>query len=40
LSAIKRLTDADWAEDGIDADSVPHLKIFFAEWRAGLASNE
>jgi hypothetical protein len=40
LNAIKRLTDADWAEDGIGADSVPLLKSFFAEWRAGLASDK
>ena len=40
LNAIKRLTDADWAEDGIDPDSVPQLRSLFAEWRADLASDE
>lgn len=26
LSAVERLTDADWAEDGIGSDSVPQLR--------------
>ncbi len=39
LNAIKRLTDADWAEDGISADAVPQLTSLFAEWRAALASD-
>lgn len=38
LNAIKRLTDADWAEDGIDADSVPSLREVFAKWHTSLAA--
>jgi predicted nucleotidyltransferase component of viral defense system len=38
LNAIKRLTDADWAEDGISVDAVPQLTSLFAEWRAALAA--
>lgn len=38
LNAIKRLTDADWAEDGIRANAVPQLTSLFAEWCADLAS--
>lgn len=40
LNAIKRLTEADWDEDGISADAVPQLTSLFAEWRAALASGE
>jgi hypothetical protein len=40
LNAIKRLTDADWAEDGIEPDSVPQLRSLFAEWYADLTSDE
>lgn len=40
LNAIKRLTDADWAEDGIESDSVPQLRSIFAEWYADLTSDE
>jgi hypothetical protein len=38
LNAIKRLTNADWAEDGIRVDAVPQLTSLFAEWRAALAA--
>ncbi len=38
LNAIKRLTDADWAEDGIRANAVPQLTSLFAEWRGALDS--
>lgn len=40
LNAIKRLTDADWAEDGIRPDDVPNLQGVFAEWRARLATED
>ncbi|MHA6620806.1 nucleotidyl transferase AbiEii/AbiGii toxin family protein [Pseudonocardia sp. DLS-67] len=39
LNAIKRLTDADWAEDGISADAIPQLTSLFAEWHTSLASD-
>lgn len=37
LNAIKRLIDADWAEDGIDIEDVPGLRSTFDTWRADLA---
>lgn len=40
LNAIRRLTESDWAEDGIGSDSVPHLRSVFAGWHAGLACSE
>jgi hypothetical protein len=39
LNAIKRLTDADWAEDGISADAIPQLTSLYAEWHTSLASD-
>ena len=39
LNAIKRLTDADWAEDGISTDAIPQLTSFFTEWHTSLASD-
>ncbi len=38
LNAIKRLSDADWAEDGITPDAVPVLAKTFADWHARLAA--
>ena len=38
LNAIKQLTAADWAEDGIRAQAVPQLTSVFAEWRAALTA--
>lgn len=39
LNAIARLTDQDWTEDGIDAESVPEIQLTFAEWRDCLLTN-
>jgi len=39
LTAINRLTDADWAEDGIDAENVPELQETFWDWRERLAGD-
>jgi hypothetical protein len=36
LNAIKRLTDADWAEDGIDIKALSRLRSTFDPWRADL----
>ena len=38
LNAISRLTDADWAEDGIDAGAVPEFHQVFSGWRDSLTA--
>lgn len=40
LNAIRRLTDADWAEDGIDATAIPEIHQTFAAWRDLLTNSE
>lgn len=40
LNAIRRLADADWAEDGIDAAAVPEIHQTFAAWRNVLTESE
>lgn len=40
LNAISRLTEADWAEDGIDAESIPDIRQTFATWRDELSASQ
>ena len=38
LTAINRLSSADWAEDGIESSEVLAIMAAFADWRSRLAS--
>lgn len=39
LNAIKRLTDHDWTEDGIDSSVVPDLQQAFSDWHRTLSNS-
>lgn len=38
LNAIRRLTDDDWTEDGIDASAAPGLRSAFRDWHRTLSN--
>ena len=38
LNAINRLTEHDWAEDGIDTSAIPDLRRTFADWHRTLSN--
>lgn len=38
LNAINRLTDHDWAEDGISTSAIPDLQQTFADWHRTLSN--
>ena len=40
LNAIRRLTDTDWAEDGIDGAADPEVRQVFAAWRDSIDTNQ
>ena len=38
LNAINRLTDHDWAEDGINASAIPELRRTFDDWHRTISN--